>query len=84
MCAEQYKGCSTINLTFSRGPQMVKREQRETFLKLYCPIPIMGYPFMRISKIIMLRLLNMGPMECLDTILASNFGEVKIESENET
>jgi hypothetical protein len=78
MYAGQYKGCTTINLIFSRGPQTVKREQRETFLKRYYPILTMGNLYMRIRKII-LRLLNMDQMECLDTIQGSNFGEVKTD-----
>ena len=41
----------------------------------------MGYLFIRISKIIIiLSLLNMDRMEYLDTILASNFGEVKTDN----
>jgi hypothetical protein len=79
MFAGQYKGCTTINLIFSRGPQTVKMEQRETFLKLYCPIPTMVYPFMRVRKIIILRLLNMDQMGCLGTTQDSNFGEVKTD-----
>jgi len=79
MCAGQYKGCTTINLTFSRGPQTVKMEQRETSLKRYCPIPSMVYLFMRIKKIMILRLLNMDQMECLGTTQDSNFGEVKTD-----
>jgi hypothetical protein len=79
MCAGQYKECTTINLIFSRGPQTVKREQRETFLKRYCPIPTMENLFMRIRKIIILHLLNMDQMDCLDTTLASNIGEVKTD-----
>jgi hypothetical protein len=79
MCAGQYKGCTTINLIFSRGPQTLKREQRETFLKRYCPIPIMGNLSMRIRKITILRLLNMDQMECLVTIQGNHFGEVKTD-----
>jgi hypothetical protein len=79
MYAGQYKECTTINLIFSRGPQMDKREQRETFLKRYCPIPTMGNLFMRIRKIIILRLLNMDQMDCLVTIQGSIFGEVKTD-----
>jgi hypothetical protein len=79
MYAGQYKECTTINLIFSRGPQTVKREQRETFLKRYCPIPIMGNLSMRIRKIIILRLLNMDQMDCLDTTQVSNIGEVKTD-----
>jgi len=79
MCTELYKGCSTINLTYLRG--LAKREEKETFLKRYCPIRTMGYLFIRISKIIIiLSLLNMDRMGYLDTILASNFGEVKTDN----
>jgi len=77
MCTGQYKGCSTINLTYSREP--VKKEERETFSKLYYQIPTMGYLFIRISKII-LSLHNMDRMGCLDTILVNSFGEDKTDN----